>query len=137
MDAEDVDQRNHDHTSSQPSAEVVPSWDTLGTPSPETSKRPVRRRVRRRPTVEDQAAADAGPTAATMLADWAWQHGMTQTPTGSLLEGLAALLDGDDAFTALGEPDARRVVSMVALDLVMYAQMGLVGVAVMNRAVAA
>ncbi|MGO9653458.1 hypothetical protein [Mycobacterium sp.] len=52
---------------------------------------------------------------------------MIETPTGSLLEGLAATLAADDAFAALEEPDARRVAAQVALDFIMYSPLGAAG----------
>jgi hypothetical protein len=77
--------------------------------------------------------ADDGPTAADRyIGEWAWLHGVTQIPTGALLEGVAAMLAADDAFTTLGVPDARRVAAMVALDFVMYSQVGAAGVAVLS-----
>jgi len=52
-------------------------------------------------------------------------------------ERVTAILAVDDAFNSLEEPDGRRVAAQVALDFVMYAQVGAAGVAVMNRAVSA
>jgi hypothetical protein len=110
MSAEDADLQKAIDVRPQTSTEVVPTWDTLGTSSLETSKRPAeegampapetaRHRVRRRSQRHD--ADDAGLTAATLLADWSWQQGASETAIGALLEGLASILDDDDAFAGL------------------------------------
>ena len=113
MTAEDADLLNHGHVSPLPSADVVRSWDTLGTSSPEAAS------LLAAETPCDQPADDITAAVVRFLtSELPEVLSIAGTVHADMLEAIAAVLAEAHVFDDLSERDARRVAGALAFEAI-------------------
>jgi len=71
------------------------------------------------------------------IGEWVAQHGLQGSVLGMILDGLADTVSTDKAVSAVSGADAALLAAQVCLDVAVFAERGLAGEAVLNRAIAA